>query len=335
MTFHHIDFYRHLLNKLKVGIVIMDEDRRIHYVNEKGQRMTGWEVGEKVPYCTYCQSRTVLDGQERCLLATEESMDYFQAEMPVYQGKYMPFEMRLSSMHLQDGKKMMVLMIKEPSEKETRQVRKLLIQETLLAQEAERKRISQELHDVIGQNVFSIYLGLQSLRPVINQTQYCSLYEKMEELLLRTITDLKQMSKKLRPPSLDMLGLNSAIEAMIDEWKSLYDVDITFKTDLKSERLDNVTELTLYRVIQECLHNAIRHGEANRIIIQLYEYGQYVYFRVCDNGKGFEYHPDLEAKGLGIRHMRERLQSVAGELVIESQTGGPTVIDGYVTIKSG
>ncbi|GGK27084.1 hypothetical protein GCM10010965_19830 [Caldalkalibacillus thermarum] len=102
---------------------------------------------------------------------------------------------------------MMVLMIKDPSEKETRQVRKLLIQETLLAQEAERKRISQELHDVIGQNVFSIYLGLQSLRPVINQTQYCSLYEKMEELLLRTITDLKQMSKKLRPKNMEQCML--------------------------------------------------------------------------------------------------------------------------------
>lgn len=322
-----------IIDYLPEGIILMDKERVIHYLNDQAGKMTGWQPGDTVPYCTYCQQREISQHEERCILSVEESIPFFHSHMPVYKGLE-EFEMSLTRMEL-EGELFFLLRITIPVQDENRERAKfneLLVQETMLAQEAERKKIARELHDHIGQSVYSIFLGLEVTKQAIGDGKYQSHVDNMLNLMEKTLSDIKHLTKSLRPEIVYHLGLKKSLRDAVRDWMKLYQIDIILEMNIDEvEEFDPEKELHLFRVIQESVSNAVRHGKASTIEIHLNSHYQYIFFHVKDDGCGFkpdERHP----KGLGLKHVYERCKILGGDIRWLSKTGGPTRVEGFVSI---
>ena len=330
-----LDKYFHkLVDELTEGIVIMDENRKILYLNKKAVQITGWNVEEYVPYCSYCQLREVSDNEERCILANGHPLPSFQSHMPNYVDTDTEFVMSMNKLEL-DGRIYKVLLIKNPSlneQDEKVKMQEILIHETMLAQESERKRLAMELHDNIGQSVYSIYLGLDGIKRHVQDPEYHARLEKMNIEMENTLQCLKRLTKELRPRLFDNLGIDSALRSAVEDWSQLYKVDLSLNVHIPDYvKIPKEIGLNLYRIFQEAVNNAVRHGRATKIMIEIFTLDRELYFQVTDNGSGFDLN-SLNGTGLGLKHMKERVKIFNGDIKWISEIGGPTRIEGYIVI---
>jgi two-component system, NarL family, sensor histidine kinase NreB len=331
--FMQTEYLADIVNHLPEGMIVMDTERTIHYLNEKAIEMTGWKLGEKVPYCTYCQEREVNEGENRCILTADEPIPSFNSHLAVYEGLE-EFEMSLKKLIIAEVT-YYVLRIRQPVQNENSErarFHELLVRETLLAQEAERKRIARELHDHIGQSVYSIFLGLEVIKQGISDEKYQHHLFNMMNVMEKTLKNIKQLTKSLRPEIVYDIGLEKSLRQAVKDWRKLYQIEIFLEMELdKEQELDPEKELHLFRVIQESVANAVRHGQATYVSIHLKTYYQYVFFNLYDNGIGF-LSEGCKKKGLGLKHMYERCKMLDGDIKWLSKEGGPTRVEGFVSL---
>ena len=190
----------------------------------------------------------------------------------------------------------------------------------LAAQEAERKRIAQELHDEVGQALTAVLLQLQDLAarvpPELEQR-----IRDAQEGARGSLEDVRAVARHLRPEALDDLGLTSALTALSTRLARGSGVRIERRIARELPPLDPEEELVLYRIAQESLTNALRHARARRIELTL-EGRNGVVLSVRDDGRGL----DGAAPGHGIRGMRERALLVGGRLSVGDAPGSGTEI---------
>ncbi|WP_048601414.1 sensor histidine kinase [Rubeoparvulum massiliense] len=327
--------FKQIVEELHEGIVVVDERRKVTYLNAQAKSMTGWNIGDFVPYCSYCQLRNYFNGETRCLLALEGPLPNFTAHMPNYPGVDRNFEMSVSRISIENEWYHVLVMRPVPwtPDSEEARLKQLLVQETMLAQEAERKRLARELHDQIGQSVYSLYLGLEGIKPHITNEDYRKHLNKMVTIMERTLQDIKRLTKELRPQLIDNLGLEDALREAVTDWEQMYQVKIECHYQIPDhKRLNSEQELHLFRVIQEAVHNAVRHGKAKQLKIRVEAYQNQIFFEIMDNGEGFHMKEE-QPKGLGIKHMTERIHMLDGEIKWISQPGGPTRVEGFIPLN--
>lgn len=327
------NFFGQIVRHLPEGIIIMDQNRMIRYLNEKAITMTGWKIGERVPYCSYCQQREVSDEKNRCILTEENPIPFFQSHMAVYDGME-ELEMNVQKI-TGDNEELFVLRVRQPVQNEHSErarFHEVLLQETMRAQEAERKKIARELHDHIGQSVYSIFLGLEVIKENINEGRLHSHVNNMVSVMEKTLHDIKHLTKCLRPEMISHIGLREALREAVKDWMKLYQIVIILEMDIKEEKaFDPEKELHLFRIIQEGISNAVRHGKANYISIHLKSYFDYIFFHLYDNGQGFDL-TKIGCKGLGTKHMVERSRMLDGDIRWISKPGTPTKVEGFVSL---
>ncbi|CAM5652465.1 histidine kinase OS=Streptomyces tendae OX=1932 GN=GUR47_31150 PE=4 SV=1 [Streptomyces tendae] len=191
----------------------------------------------------------------------------------------------------------------------------------LLAQEAERRRIAQELHDEVGQSMTAILLVLgraaddaqEPLREELHQAQ---------EITRESLDEVRRLVRRLRPGVLDDLGLVSALSSLTHDFATHTGLRVVRRFDADLPVLDHETELVLYRVAQESLTNAARHADAERLEVGLGRADGAVTLTVADDGRGIE----AAHEGAGIRGMRERALLIGAALDITSAPGSGTRI---------
>lgn len=322
-----------ILNNLSDGVILMDEKRKIHYLNQKAKHLTGWQIEENVPYCSYCQIRDVKPNEERCILALDNPLPLFQAHMPTYDGADESLEMSSSRIKIEDVA-YIILTVRDPKwnmEKEKNKIKRLLVHDTLRAQEKIQKRVTQELHDHIGQNVYSVFLGLQGLKGVIIDEKYQRHLRLLDHTLQQTMEDIKRLSKQLRPIIIDQLGILQALQDAVKDWEHIYKIAITL--DIKDIAvIGKEKELHIYRIIQEAVRNAVKHGQATAISISFETEEDTLYFKVEDNGKGFNV-LEFKKNGFGLYHMVERMEMIGGKIDWESNIGQGTKVIGSIDLK--
>jgi len=171
----------------------------------------------------------------------------------------------------------------------------------IAAQEGERLRISQELHDAVAQDLAAakLYLGLGGTAET----------EKAGKLLERAIEEVRNICYGLRPAELDRLGISNAASRLCAEVAKDTGIEIRFISEgLNNLELEPETEINLYRILQEALTNVKRHAAARHVHIMLFGFGNYVELTVEDDGKG----PGGTAPGLGRTGMEERARMIGG-----------------------
>ena len=193
---------------------------------------------------------------------------------------------------------------------------------TLAAQEEERRRLARELHDELNQSLAGVMLSLGSMSERSNGEVGAELRTAREEL--RGLSDeVENIVNRLRPETLDDLGLMSAIVVLTEEFAERTGITVKRRLEGALPEMSAETELALYRVAQEGLTNVARHAEASTAVVSLESLGERVRLSVRDDGIGINGRED----GNGIRGMRERALLVSGDLEVASaHDGGGTVV---------
>jgi two-component system sensor histidine kinase UhpB len=197
----------------------------------------------------------------------------------------------------------------------------------LAAQEGERHRIAQELHDQIGQRMTAVLLGLKQ----VADRAPADLVDEIrmaQDATRVSLDEVREVARRLRPGVLEDLGLHDALAALATDFGSHgLRIRRTFPPGLPD--LESDVELVIYRVAQEALTNVARHAHADTVELSLTRQGSAVVLRVADNGRGM---CDAE-EGAGIRGMCERALLVDGELQINPRPGGGTEVRLHVPVR--
>lgn len=208
---------------------------------------------------------------------------------------------------------------------------RLLSHRLLTVQEEERKRISRELHDVIGQALAGINLRLATLN---SQTTANSrdLHQKIaitQRIVEKSVAIVHRFARDLRPAVLDDLGLIPALSSYIKTFTAGTGLRVDFRACAGVERQDASVRTVLYRVVQEALSNVARHARASRATVRIMNRKGSLHMRISDNGAGFKESGNRRAKTshrLGLLGMRERVEMVGGTFQVETSPGAGTTI---------
>ncbi|WP_432936776.1 sensor histidine kinase [Kribbella sp. CA-253562] len=192
----------------------------------------------------------------------------------------------------------------------------------LSAQEAERRRISQELHDEVGQSLTAVLMELGRAADRVEDPVLRADLQHAQETTRASLDEVRRLARRLRPGVLDDLGLVSALTSLATEVSTHTGLPVHHEFPPDLPVLDQQTELVCYRVAQEGLTNIARHAEATRADLSLSHDGERVVLRIEDNGRGL----GLAEEGAGVRGMRERALLVGASLDLRSEPGHGTVV---------
>lgn len=332
------DFEGQILNVLKDGIIVMDHNRQIITMNAAAEQLTGWRLDEPVPYCSFCQHRNIEPGEERCYLIHYERSPYFTSEMPTYSGKMVDVEMNTARI-LNDpisGSTYYVLVLRDFTERKRREahaLREQMVRELIQAREEEHERLSRELHDGVGQSLFSIALALGALQSDVSDPEKKAYIESVLAEVSRLVDNVKGYSKQLRPIELDQFGLASALKVLLDSFATRYP-HVTFDSNIHlASRYDHLLEINLYRIVQEALVNSMKYAHPRTVTCRIVESDGRIELMVKDDGAGFQ--TDKVGNGLGLRHMEERAKTIHGTFTLHSVVNRGTDISVSVPIERG
>ncbi len=202
-------------------------------------------------------------------------------------------------------------------------------------QEEERKRLSRELHDDLGQALIAHVLNLRSLQMEFPMQDEL-LSKKLDALITdtnQTINKMRLLAQDMRPTLLDTLGLRSAMETYCREFSLRSSLPIIFEVDANIPEMSDVYSITLYRTLQETLTNVIKHSKAKQVWVELTVDERQIVLTIQDNGSGFSMEEDSSTKGIGITGLRERLTLVGGELVISSSAAKGTIVSAHLPME--
>lgn len=199
----------------------------------------------------------------------------------------------------------------------------------LSAQESERHRIAQELHDEVGQTLTAVLLELKRLAGHAPATMREEL-QHVQESTRSSLDEIRRIARRLRPGVLEELGLTSALKALTTEFSA---PGLSVRRDLCTDlpKLSDDAELVVYRVAQESLTNAARHAGADRVVVGLHRVASGVELCVRDNGRGLA----GASEGAGIQGMRERALLIGAELHLGSSPEGGAEVRLTVPTPSG
>ncbi|RMI88560.1 histidine kinase [Streptomyces sp. ZS0098] len=183
----------------------------------------------------------------------------------------------------------------------------------ILAQEGERRRIAQELHDEVGQSMTAVLLALKRASDEASEPLREELLQA-QEITRGSLDEVRRLVRRLRPGVLDDLGLVSAVTSLTTEFSTHTGLLVARRFDPDLPALDQETELVIYRVAQEGLTNAARHAEARRVEVALRAAGEAVVLEVADDGRGI----GAAREGAGLRGMRERALLIGATLDVRS-----------------
>ncbi|WP_420575897.1 ATP-binding protein [Ekhidna sp.] len=188
----------------------------------------------------------------------------------------------------------------------------------LNGEEKERSRLSKEMHDGLGPLLTTLRMNLQAAD--LDEPTKKQLLQRLDE----TIGEVRRMSNNLMPNVLVDFGAGEAIGNLLKQIEDNFSIQVLYKNDMPAESdIDDDIHITLYRIAQESINNAIKHSKATELKVSMSEFDDHVGFFIADNGIGFD--PEQPAHGNGIRNMRERVKLTNGTIAIRTAKTGTTI----------
>lgn len=212
-----------------------------------------------------------------------------------------------------------------------------LLQTRIEIQQQSFENISHELHDNIGQVLSLIKLNLAR---VSEQTTEYPFHEKLAHTLSltgRVVTDLRNLAKGLNPDFVQQFGLPECIRFELDRLEYAGEFAIEFKTSGQPNGLEPGKAFVVYRVVQECLNNIIKHVRSGAVHVSLDCTNDTLSISIADNGKGFDLASkkldDAQVKGSGLNNMKKRIEMIGGTFNCESSIGKGTAVQFTVPLN--
>lgn len=212
------------------------------------------------------------------------------------------------------------------------EMRHRLLALTLTAQEDERRRIARDLHDEVGQSLTSLLVGLRTIEDVSTVESIRDQARALRQIGSDTHEEIRRLARGLRPAVLDDMGLQPALERLVGELNSIQDIDAQLEPGLADlPRLPGDIETALYRIVQEATANAVRHGGATQLRLNLKCTAQEVRLAISDNGCGFDPAKVLRqtdsAAPFGLTNIFERAWLCGGDVMLQSEPGAGATVE--------
>lgn len=197
----------------------------------------------------------------------------------------------------------------------------------LEAEEKERERIARDLHDGVGQVMSAAKMNLSAFESELvfkDESQKLS-FEKVIHLIDEGCKEVRSVSHQMMPNALLKAGLASAIKEFIDKIDNRV-LKVNLYSEGLNDRIDNNIEIVLYRIIQECVNNVIKHSGANQLDISLIKDGDGISVSIEDNGKGFNAKDKTKFEGIGLKNIASRIEFLKGTVEFDSTEGRGTMV---------
>ncbi|GED71520.1 histidine kinase [Brevibacillus reuszeri] len=330
-----ISLIQSIFTNVSDAILVIDRDGLIIKVNAALERMTGWTEEELVGtrhICEICRGMATCMEESTCTdcFFKQVQMPSFEMRLRTKEGKEFPVAASSAQLPKESNGKMVMILrdmsAQQRAEKERYQSK--LTHFAIQAQEEERKRISRELHDGVGQALYSILVGLN----VVGQGNLSDpIRQHVTDLLHMTskaMEEVKRMALELRPSALDDLGLLPALRSLMKRVEKSFNIQVELHTQGTRRRYPAAMETALYRIVQEAMTNTAKYAQASQLGIVFEDREKEILVTVVDDGIGFEVDKALHTgKGLGVFGMKERAQLLGGTVDIRSAPNeGTTVI---------
>lgn len=194
-----------------------------------------------------------------------------------------------------------------------------LMDNARLAEIKERNRIAREIHDTLGHTLTGLAAGIDACIALAGdeKTPLRNQLNLLSKVSRNGIKDIRMSVSSLRPDATERLNLKNAIEELVENTKKIANVNIVLNCYTGNLKFDEDEEMAIYRIVQESLTNAIRHGNAKNIDVSIKKNYGSIGLLICDDGVGCE---DIKA-GFGLRHIRERVNMLKGQVNFSSDNG--------------
>jgi PAS domain S-box-containing protein len=327
-----------LLELAHDAIIVRDVDSVILFWNGGAQKTYGWSPAEACGNVTHQFLKTVFPEPLDQVYEKLYKTGSWEGELVHWtrDGKRLVVASRQVLQRDSQGRVIGILEINRDvtPRKEAEEALRNLSARLLQLQDEERRRIARELHDSTGQSLAALVIHLSAVSAKINDVDPASADMLREAILLsqKASDETRTLSYLLYPPTLDYAGLRSALEWYIEGFTQRSKVKVDLNVSLGPNRLPEIVERTLFRIVQESLTNIFRHSGSDTASVQIEARSGTVRLEVADNGKGIpeEILATLNSSGgqlgVGIRGMRERVRQLGGWLQIKSRPTGVTII---------
>jgi signal transduction histidine kinase len=216
-----------------------------------------------------------------------------------------------------------------------------LSHQILIAHEEERKKISRELHDEIGQILAGVNIRLATLKneSAIHNTSIKRKIASTQQLVEKSMRTIHRFARELRPAVLDDVGFIPALQSYVKDFARRTNIPIRLKVVNPARirgQLGSVQRTAFFRVAQEALSNVVRHAKASLVHISLHRSDGVFHMEVKDNGRSFSVERMMHLKRrkrLGLLGMRERMEMIGGSFSLESKSGQGTIVHAQAPIK--
>ena len=205
--------------------------------------------------------------------------------------------------------------------KESEKQLKHLASQLLTAQEDERRRVANDIHDSLGSQLSAVKFRVEDFFKMMPGAS-----ESITSALQEAIDESRRIQMDLHPSILDDLGIAPALAWFCRKFETTYPLKIEREVAIKESELPQSLEKAIYRISQEAFNNIAKHSQANQARLSLQKNSNTVELIIQDNGQGFEFTVDTSRKGLGLSSMRERAEVSGGTFSIESAQGKGTII---------
>lgn len=225
--------------------------------------------------------------------------------------------------------------LKQQEIRRQEEMRRLLLERVLQAQEEERRRIARELHDEAGQLMTSLLVGLRAVSDARQLKDAKNQAKALRKIASKAVAEVGRLARGLHSSVLDDLGLKDAVQRFTDDYSAVHRVHVELDFgETPFPRLDGSTQIGLYRIIQEALTNVARHSQARLVSIVFDWRDPVLRVTIRDDGAGFRSRNvgDRPSKHLGIEGMRQRASMLGGTFNITSEPNKGTLIEVQLTL---
>jgi PAS domain S-box-containing protein len=334
--------FRNMADTAPVMIWVADVDKRCTYFNQQWLDFTGRTMEEEI--CTGWAGHISTDDAERCLETYTTAFDLHRPFTIEYRLRRQDGQFRWildsGTARFSPGGEFLGYIgscLDITERKAAEQALQDLSGQLIRAREEECARIARELHDDVNQRMALVSIELDELQqnpPDTTEKLRARLKDVMTQIT-DTSREIHRMSYDLHPSKLVQLGLVAALKSLCHELHQRHGLIIEFTESNVPAELPRDISLCIYRIVQECLSNIIRHSGAKESHVELVGTGNELRLRVNDSGIGFDSESPGAKQGLGLVSMRERLRLVGGDISVDSRSSSGTQINASVPMAMG
>jgi PAS domain S-box-containing protein len=339
------DYVDNIIGSMNDTLVVLDPETRISSVNKATCELLGYQedelVGSDMHKILPMEERFFSESGFQRVLAGEKIVN-LEIDYLAKDGTMVP--MLFSAAVLKDkegGIEGVVGIARDVTERrkaeealrQSERELRFLSAQLLTAQEKERRRLSVELHDELGQSLMVLKLKVRAIQRAWGGGAGAGLQKECDEVIayINEITEnVRRLSRDLSPSILEDLGLAIAVRRLVETSGKLYNIECSLEMTGLDDLFSRDQKITVYRIVQECLTNIAKHSQAGQVWITLRRQEDSFFFEVRDDGQGFDvqaafgkHHPQ---HGLGLSAMNERVRMLGGSLEVLSREGKGTTI---------